>query len=1040
MGIQNMKRLSYVLLGLLVFLAILIGSVLLYFNDARLKRIILPMASSSLGMEVQAESMSLSLIRSFPRAGITVKGLQIGHPDSSFLQDLESLEMRLKILPLLSNTLDVDRLIMRSAAIHYEVYPDSTTNLDPLFQAFSDTTAADTSAEAWDVELRRIVLESSTIRYLDAPKQAQLSIDQFDLNASLKFTEVLESDFDANITGLNIKQRDTLIISNLSFGLNQSSSIDFDAERIELNEGHLRIGDFKLGLSGTIEHWSDPVVLDVAIASSSDDFSELFKLLPESIRQHFATYDTKGAFEIEAKVKGKLGAVDIPRFEAKVALKEGYLKDRNLPTAIEDINLEFKANNDLVELASLSARAGSNRITAKGKLLSPLDQKKAELQLHVSAKVDLQTVNDFYDLRQHDIETLKGQLQAEIDVDGLLEQLDQGLFKADLNIIDGYLKYASVARPIEEVNIRLAGDREQLRIADFRARASENRVQLSGLVTQPLTLDKTRFDLSYDLVSNLATLKDFYPMSEDTFALKGSFSSKGSVKGLYKEMEKATVSGSIALQNGYLKYTQLGKKPIEHIQFKGSLNGQALQFDTASFQAGSNRVEAKGSIRAILSEKPIADLTVKTNFNLAEAGDFVPLDPALKQIKGRAQSDLTLRGPLTEFQNMYFVGSLVLDKVGIVHDSLPKPITDLNAKLQFSQQALNLEQMVFKMGASDLDIKGSTRGYMAVFSEDGAEPAQLTGSLSSRFLHLDELYPMSGEEEEVLLVLPNMNARLNASIDSMIVFASPVTQLKTTLEMSPKQVIMRNGSFRLFGGTIRGAFVFDVLNPRSSLLDFAGELIDVRIETFFKEFPVFGSKTRIHEYLSGGINFTTDYKTNLDSYLNPQTSTTDASGSFGMSAVRIRNHPIQVALADFLKLPEIKDIGLNEWQTNFVIGKSMLNIRDLKMKARDIGFELDGTENMVNDQITYQAKIFLPKRLSSAITQVLPAEASRALVQPDSTFLLPLSIRGTYTKPQIGLDQEVLRGMVDAYVKRQASSLEEAARERLQQLLRRKQQ
>jgi hypothetical protein len=579
-----------------------------------------------------------------------------------------------------------------------------------------------------------------------------------------------------------------------------------------------------------------------------------------------------------------------------------------------------------------------------------------------------------------------------------------------------------------------------VRIDDFRARASENRVQLSGLVTQPLNLDKTRFDLSYDLVSNLATLKDFYPISEDTLALKGSFSSKGSVKGLYKEMEKATVSGSITLQNGYLMYTELGKKPFENIQFNGSLNGQALQFDTASLQAGSNRVEARGSIRAILSDKPMADLTVKTDFNLAEAGDFVPLDPELKQLKGRAQSDLTLRGPITEFEKMYFVGSLVLDKVGVEHDSLPKPITDLNAKMRFNEQEVNLEQMVFKMGASDLDIKGAMRGYMAVFSENGAEPAQLTGSLASRFLNLDELYPMSGEEEEVLLVLPNMNARLSASIDSMIVFASPVTQLNTTLEMSPKRVIMRNGSFRLFGGTIRGAFTFDVLNPRASLLDFAGELIDVRIETFFKEFPVFGSKTKIHEYLSGGINFNTDYKTALDSYLNPQTSTTDATGSFGMSAVRIRNHPIQIALADFLKVPELKDIGLNEWQTNYVIGKSMLNIRDLKMKTRDIGFELDGTENMSTDQITYQAKIFLPKRLSSAITQVLPAEASRALVQPDSTFLLPLTISGTYTKPQIGLNQEVLRGMVDAYVKRQASTLEEAARERLQQLLRRKQE
>lgn len=1034
-----MKRFSYILLGIFTFLVITVISTLLYFTDARLKSIILPAASTTLGMDVQAESMSLSLIRSFPRAGITIKGLQVGHPDSSFLRDVNTLEMRFKIFPLLSNTLDMERLIIQGATVHLEVYPDSTTNLDPLIKAMSEPLVADTTAKPWDVELRRIVLETSTIRYVDAPNQQELSIDQLDLNASLHFKEVIESDFDATITGLNFSQRDTIIISELSFGLDQSSLIDFESERVELKEGHLRIGDFKLGLSGTITHWSDPVELDLALASSSDDFSELLKLLPESTRQNFANYETKGAFEIEATIKGAWGSVELPRFDAKVTITDAYLKDRNLKTPIEDLNLSFTANNDLIELTKLSARAGDNRVRAYGKLLSPLDENKAELQMHLSANVNLQTVSDFYDLRQHDIEALRGQLQAEVDVDGLLSKLDEGTFKADLSLKDGYLKYASVTRPIEEVNIRLVGDREQLRFDDFRARASENRVQMSGLVTQPLNQDKTRFDLSYDLRANLATLKDFYPISEDTLALRGNLSSKGSLKGLYKEMEKATVAGTIDLQNGYLKYSRLGTKPLEDIRIKGSLAGQSLQFDSASLRAGTNRVDVRGSIKAFLGDTPMADLAIKTDFNLAEAKDYVPLQAELKQLSGRAQSDLSLRGPLYQFEKMHFVGSLVLDKVGVVHDSLPKPITNLNAKMRFSQQELNLDQMAWKMGASDLNVIGSMQDYMAVFSEKGSKPAQLSGSLNSRFLHLDELYPMSGAEEEVLLVLPNVNARLSAKIDSMIVFASPVTQLSTTLEMSPKQIIMRNGSFRLFGGTIRGAFVFDVLNPRSSLLDFAGELIDVRIETFFKEFPVFGPKTKIHEYLSGGINFNTDYKTALDSYLNPQTATTDASGSFGMSAVRIKNHPIQLALADFLKAPELKDIGLNEWQTNYVIGKSMMTIKEMKLKARDIGLELDGFENMTTDQITYQAKIFLPKRLTASIAQVLPAEASRALIQADSTFLLPLKISGTYTKPQIGLNQEVLRPMVEDYVKRQASTLEEAARERLQQLLRRRQ-
>ncbi len=151
------------------------------------------------------------------------------------------------------------------------------------------------------------------------------------------------------------------------------------------------------------------------------------------------------------------------------------------------------------------------------------------------------------------------------------------------------------------------------------------------------------------------------------------------------------------------------------------------------------------------------------------------------------------------FEDLRFVGSLDLNNVSVEHDSLPKPITGLQARLRFTEQQAGLEQMTFKIGASDVDVKGTMTRYMALVSEDpNAPPAELTGSFSSRFLNLDELYPMSGgDDEEVNLVLPNLNAKLTANIDSMVVFSSPVTKLNTTLESTPKQVVMRNGSFNL---------------------------------------------------------------------------------------------------------------------------------------------------------------------------------------------------------------------------------------------------
>jgi len=557
-------------------------------------------------------------------------------------------------------------------------------------------------------------------------------------------------------------------------------------------------------------------------------------------------------------------------------------------------------------------------------------------------------------------------------------------------------------------------------------------------VLQPLDTNRTSFDVEFDFFADLATLKEYYPISEDTLAMRGKMTAQGVARGSYRDFENTNASGKVELQDGYLAYKTFGSRPLEDIRFSGTISNQRILLNEASLRAGSNRVNANGSIANYLSNNPISDITIRTTFNLAEAGHYVRLDPQIKSLQGQAISNLTLKGPIYSFEDLHFVGDLDLNDVSVDHDSLPKPITGLQAKLKFTEQQAKLEQLKFNIGSSDVDINGSMSRYMALFSDKpNSTPAELVGNFRSSFLNVDEIYPMSGSEDEIILILPNVNSRLTAVIDSMVVFASPVTNLNTTLESTPKRIIMRNGSFNLFGGSIRGAFTFDVLNPRASLLDFAGQLQDIRIEAFFRDFPVFGKNTRIHEFVSGGINFDTNYKTALDSYLNPETATTQAKGSIGMTEVRFRNHPVQNKIADFLKMPELKDIGLNAWTTNYVIGQSMLNLQEMRITAREFTFELDGSENLTTQEISYQTRIYLPSRYTNTLTSILPREAVVALMRPDSSIVLPLLVSGTYTNPQISLNQDAVKVLVDDYVKRQVSTLEDEARQRLQNLFRR---
>jgi hypothetical protein len=1033
-----MKLFRNIALAIVGVLLLAIIGAYAYFTDARLKEMILPVASESLGSEVMATSMSLSLFRHFPSASVEIKGLALGDTLDKPLQEMESMSFAVKIFPLLSNKLDISHLQLNNAVVLYKVYADGSTNLDTIVDALSDTTSSKGDQKAWEVDLRRIVLSEASVIYDNSSDSILMRLPLLNLDATLQITDVIRSTFDARVEGLTIENEGKPFLTNLSLGLEQESVIDLENETIALNAGNMIFGDFKLGLTGMLSNWSDALMVDLKLASSSSDFSELLNLLPADVRSQFANYDTRGAFDINGTIIGVMAGDTIPEFNFKASIQDGYLKDRNLPTAIENINLNFTASNDLIELSDLRSTAGANKIEGKGEIRNPFDTEKGRVTMNVLADLDLGTVKDFYDPRQAGIEQMRGKLNVDADIDAPLSDLANGRFDAGLMLKDGFLKYADVSRPFEDMFIEVQTTRERMLIQDFRARAGDNRLSLTGSVMHPLDTNRTSFDVEFDFYADLATIKEYYPISEDTLAMRGKMTAQGVAKGTYRDIDKTNASGSMELLDGFLSYKTLGSRPFEDIRLSGTISNQRILLNEASFRAGSNRVNANGTITNYLGNNPISDITIRTTFNLAEASDFVPLDPQIKSLQGQAISNLTLKGPIYSFEDLHFVGDLDLNNVSVDHDSLPKPITGLQAKLKFTEQQATLDQLKFNIGSSDVEINGSMSRYMALFSDKpNSTPAELVGNFRSRFLNVDEIYPMSGSEDEVILALPNVNSRLTAIIDSMVVFASPVTNLNTTLESTPKRIIMRNGSFNLFGGSIRGAFTFDVLNPRASLLDFAGILQDIRIEAFFRDFPVFGKNTRIHEFVSGGINFDTNYKTALDSYLNPETATTQAEGSIGMTEVRFRNHPVQNKIADFLKIPELKDIGLNAWTTNYRIGQSLLNLQEMRITAREFTFELDGTENLTTQDISYRARIFLPQRYTNTIAGLLPREAVNALMRPDSSIVLPLLISGTYSNPQVALNQDAVKLLVDDYIKSKVNTLEDEARQRLQNLFRR---
>jgi hypothetical protein len=223
---------------------------------------------------------------------------------------------------------------------------------------------------------------------------------------------------------------------------------------------------------------------------------------------------------------------------------------------------------------------------------------------------------------------------------------------------------------------------------------------------------------------------------------------------------------------------------------------------------------------------------------------------------------------------------------------------------------------------------------------------------------------------------------------------------------------MDEATATLFDGTATGRMVWNVPDPLRTNMSFSGNLDSLTAESFFRDTGFLGEDSRFHEHVTGAFSTEINYATEFDQTLTPDVTTTDASGSFGMTRARLRGHPIQERVADFLKINELRSLALDEWTATYTIADTVLTFENFRLTSDNIGLELNGTQQMVSDEINYTATVLLPERFKSGIASVISSRAADALQREDGTMAVPILITGTSANPRVGPDSDLIQEII----------------------------
>jgi len=342
-----------ILLLLLVFLAMVF--------EKSISKAAIAALRSQLRTEITVEDVSLSLIRGFPRATLSLKGVKIkGYGAETNVVDVEVLALKCGIFSLLTGNYSFHTVELSKGDISLYRATNGLTNYD-IFAP----TAGKNKADLFPVS--RLQLTDVRVHYEDEAfwQKMQLNCVSIDLRTGLINPEEPEKGDFYYLAGDLIS--DYVIYSSDSFlvgnAININTTINYlaDSAFYRIDKSKILINGSLLQANGEWEVLREEqdssaaaalaygVDLRVQLLTDEAKLSSLAPILPITHRHYFAGWESGTKMYATIDCFGLITSDSVPVFNALLGMRSGKLEHDSLTGALRDVNFElFYTNKDEV--------------------------------------------------------------------------------------------------------------------------------------------------------------------------------------------------------------------------------------------------------------------------------------------------------------------------------------------------------------------------------------------------------------------------------------------------------------------------------------------------------------------------------------------------------------------------------------------------------------------------------------------------------------------------------------------------------------------
>ncbi|OUS00366.1 hypothetical protein A9Q86_10345 [Flavobacteriales bacterium 33_180_T64] len=515
---------------LLIIITLLIA--IPFAFQGQIKDMVKSFINDNLNAKVEFSDVSLSFIRSFPQAHVTIDDLVITNykpfEDETFVtakhiaftMSVKELFKSANETPIVINSIAIDEALL---TLKTDAFGDN--NYD-ITKEKENTSATSDTLSGFSFNIEDYKINNSAFTYLDAKSNTQIYISELNHSGNGTFSEE-KSQLETQTTAhVSMTVDSTRYLNQNAIKLNAIIGINLKEQKYTFMKNKGYINKLPLVFDGYVQQLEDGQDIDITFENPESSFKDFLALIPEAYSKNISTVDTSGDFKVNGIVKGKVTETSIPTLDIHISSNNASFKYPDSPKRVSNITIDTAIKNTtghiddtFVAIKTLHFKIDDDvfKLNATIKNLT----KNILVNANIDGTLNLANLTKAYPI-EFDKQLsgiLKGKLHTAFDMNAIETNAYQRIKNnGTMSISDFVFSSEDIVNPIQINTAKMTFNSKNVTLNTFDARTGTSDFKATGTINNLLGFllsDKT-LQGNFNVDSNNFVVSDFMVEDETT--------------------------------------------------------------------------------------------------------------------------------------------------------------------------------------------------------------------------------------------------------------------------------------------------------------------------------------------------------------------------------------------------------------------------------------------------------------------------------------------------------------------------------------------